>query len=181
MKAYCLQSAKAELNAADHLTYLTSAKFGDGEWRGSAETFLLNWRDRLRKHEDTLKEKSKRLGDDLKRTLLQNAVSLIPQLNDVKLRADQYRAASGHDTTYQQYHTFLVTVAQQYDRVFTKNSTPSRRKVYQHDIYAPGITRDSSTHTTLPFTTSTLTPKPFLFIRLTPDHRPSYQTPSGRR
>jgi hypothetical protein len=48
MKTYCLQSAKAEINAADHLTYLTSTKFGDGEWLGTAEAFLINGHDRLR-------------------------------------------------------------------------------------------------------------------------------------
>ncbi|KAG7358364.1 hypothetical protein IV203_014952 [Nitzschia inconspicua] len=43
MQEYCLRSAKAELNAADHLAYITNAKLGNGQWRGTAESFILNW------------------------------------------------------------------------------------------------------------------------------------------
>ncbi|KAG7345006.1 hypothetical protein IV203_032537 [Nitzschia inconspicua] len=116
MREYCLRSARAELNAADHLAYITNAKLGNGQWRGTAESFILNWQDRLRKHTDTLKDKSAALHDTTKLALLQNAVSLIPQLNDVKLRANQYNSATKQVTTYAEYVAFLVTASQQYDR-----------------------------------------------------------------
>ncbi|KAG7340327.1 hypothetical protein IV203_023870 [Nitzschia inconspicua] len=135
MREYCLRSAKAELNAADHLAYITNAKLGNGQWRGTAESFILNWQDRLRKHTDTLKDKSAALHDTTKLALLQNAVSLIPQLNDVKLRADQYNSATKQATTYAEYVAFLVTASQQYDRTNSQAVQPSRQKVYLHEAH----------------------------------------------
>ncbi|KAG7341092.1 hypothetical protein IV203_023043 [Nitzschia inconspicua] len=135
MREYCLRSAKAELNAADHLAYITNAKLGNGQWRGTAESFILNWQDRLRKHTDTLKDKSAALHDTTKLALLQNAVSLIPQLNDVKLRADQYNSATQQATTYAEYVAFLVTAAQQYDRTTSNAARPTGHKIYFHDAY----------------------------------------------
>jgi hypothetical protein len=40
---YHKTSTKAQINASDNLTYITSASIGSNEWQGSTEGFILHW------------------------------------------------------------------------------------------------------------------------------------------
>ena len=46
-------STQAAIDSSAFLTYLTSAKF-DSHWRGTAQSFVLNWCDKLRAYEDLI-------------------------------------------------------------------------------------------------------------------------------
>ena len=77
--AYALKSMKAAINSADILAYVTSAKFGDGSWRGSASSFILHWQDQVRLYEKQV-ELSEHFSPGQKRVMLQNAVHGLEEL-----------------------------------------------------------------------------------------------------
>jgi hypothetical protein len=43
--------------AVDLLMYITSSKFVDGTWNGTAQGFILNWQDKVRQYESILPAK----------------------------------------------------------------------------------------------------------------------------
>jgi uncharacterized protein with FMN-binding domain len=89
LQDYSVKSTKASLDASKLLSYITSAKMGDGAWKGSAHAFILNWQDKLRIYKKQVSTGAL-FSDDLKRTMLQNAVHPIEELRAVnKAQADQ--------------------------------------------------------------------------------------------
>jgi hypothetical protein len=48
LSEYALQSTKASLDSATLLAYITSAKLGDGKWKGTTHAFVLHWQDQIR-------------------------------------------------------------------------------------------------------------------------------------
>ena len=46
-------STQAAIDSSGLLSYLTSARF-DSHWRGTAQSFVLNWCDKLRAYEDLI-------------------------------------------------------------------------------------------------------------------------------
>jgi hypothetical protein len=47
--AYATRSTKSTLDSTELLQYVTSAKLGDGKWRGTTHAFILNWQDQIRR------------------------------------------------------------------------------------------------------------------------------------
>ena len=75
---YALQSTKATMDASNILSYITTAKLGDGKWNGTTHAFILHWQDQVRKYHDL--SSHHKLPLDLQRTMLENAVHNIPEL-----------------------------------------------------------------------------------------------------
>ena len=48
---YYTKSVKASLDQSQLMVYITTIKIGDGSWCGSAESFVLNWQDKVREFE----------------------------------------------------------------------------------------------------------------------------------
>ena len=48
LKSYHLSSTKAKMESSVILSYITSAKLGDGTWNGSTESFIINWQNQVR-------------------------------------------------------------------------------------------------------------------------------------
>ena len=84
------ESTTASINASALLAYITSIRLGDGEWTGPSESFILHWQDQVRKYE-MLVDITERFSDAVKRSMLRNAVSNIPELNGVKLQTDKFQ------------------------------------------------------------------------------------------
>ena len=137
LQEYSVTSTKASLDASKLLSYITSAKMGDGTWKGGAHAFILNWQDKLRMYEKQISTGAL-FSDDLKRTMLENAVNPIEELRVVKAQANQHKTQSGVDLTYEQYVNLLVSAASNYDTQFMpkeRQGQPSpRRAVYTHDV-----------------------------------------------
>ena len=68
--------------------------------------------------------------------MLENAVSDVDALNQVRVQAKQQTAHYGKILTYEQYCVLLLSAAQTYDKKFQRKrgSKQPRRHVYEHDI-----------------------------------------------
>ena len=137
IKNYALDSTKANIEASNLLSYITSAKIGDGHWKGTAEGFILHWQDQVRRYE-AMSHRSKHLHDATKKQMLENAVNAIDELRAVKRQADQIQTVSGTELTYRQYCRLVMSAAAQYDSQFKSQrlQTPksSNRSVYNHVV-----------------------------------------------
>ena len=47
-------SNKAKMNSSNILTYLTTAKLGDGNWRGTSESFIIHFLEQIRQYDSLL-------------------------------------------------------------------------------------------------------------------------------
>lgn len=117
LKEYSMKSTKASLDSRDLLSYISSSRLGDGKWNGTAHSYILHWQDQVRKYEELVSTKD-HLSDSLKRIMLENAVYKVPELRSVKIAADQHKAQSGTELTYEQYSGLLCSAAQQHDAQF---------------------------------------------------------------
>ena len=129
-------STKAALDASDILAYITSARLGDGSWKGTTHAFILHWRDQVRRYEKQVKP-SDHFSAGQKKVMLQNAVHPIPELRAVKVQADQLRTHNGVDVDYEQYVSLLCSAAHNYDGSSrSKGSGETRRRtIYEHELH----------------------------------------------
>jgi hypothetical protein len=74
-----LKPTKASLSSTNILEYITSAKIGDGSWNGTAENFILNWKEQVRLYEQ-LVPTTDNFSDGQKRTMLQTSVHPLQEL-----------------------------------------------------------------------------------------------------
>ena len=84
-------STQVAIDASGFLTYLTSAIFYS-HWRGTAQSFVMSWCDKLRAYED-LNGVNDQFSDLVKLNLLQNTVVGVDILHQVKLQ-------SAHDVAH---------------------------------------------------------------------------------
>jgi hypothetical protein len=138
ISAYAKSSTMASMEASNLLTYITSARLGDGTWKGKAHGFILHWQDQIRQYELILPT-SDHLSSSMKRTMLENAVAKVPELRAVKNQAAQHKTQNGGiDLSYEQYCALLASAAQDYDGSLTRDIKPmpsaARRSVYLTDI-----------------------------------------------
>ena len=87
LKAHHLKSTKAMIDSSAILSYVTSARLGNGEWKGTTEGFILHWQDQVRLYERQVLT-SDHFSDGQKRIMLENAVHNITELRQVKNNAD---------------------------------------------------------------------------------------------
>lgn len=138
--AYSVTSTKAALDSSHLLSYITAAKLADGNWKGSAHSFILHWQDKVRLYEKQVPT-DEHFSGRMKRTMLENAVQPLTELRAIKIQADQHKTQSGIDLTYEQYVDLLMSAASNYDIQFKPKdrhgSAPSRRAVYSHELQDP--------------------------------------------
>jgi len=72
-------SVHASVEAADLLSYITTARLGDGKWKGGCEDFIIHWEKTCDDY-DNLCEAGETLGKNQRKNLLQNAVNEIDDL-----------------------------------------------------------------------------------------------------
>ena len=119
------------ISASDMLSYVTSAKFDS--WKGTIESFMLNWQDQVRLHESLVDEDSY-FYENKKKMLLENAVTLVKSLHSVKDQADQMATHTGKTLDYDQHAGLLLSAATNYDLQFVSSSSTSTRKVYNSEL-----------------------------------------------
>ena len=56
LKDHSLKSTKATIDSSKILSYITSAKIGDGTWKGSSESFILHWEEQVQLYETLVKK-----------------------------------------------------------------------------------------------------------------------------
>jgi hypothetical protein len=134
LRDYAISSTKASMSSRDLLTYITSSRPGDQTWKGGTHAYILNWQDQLRKYQDLIPVND-HFSADLKRAMLENAVSQVPELRAIKNQANHANTQSGQHLTYLQYCSLLASVAQQFDNQYAQSNVKTKNHhVYQHDI-----------------------------------------------
>jgi hypothetical protein len=135
LKTHATTSTKALMDALTLLEYITSAKLGTGSWRGSTDGFVLHWNEQVHIYH-YLKESKDHFNGNMLRIMLQNAVTCISELRQVKTDADQHRTHSGTDLTFEQYSTLLESATIGYNAQFVRThpTRPKRTSVNLHDL-----------------------------------------------
>ena len=126
------RSTKAVIDSSNILAYVTSAKLGEGEWKGSTTSFIINWMDKVRQWEKQCPAED-RFSEGHKRVMLQNAVERIPELRAIKIQSELQVHQTGSLLSYDKYCTLLMSAAQSYDESY-KSKMRSKRTVYFHDL-----------------------------------------------
>ena len=139
-------STKASVNAADILSYITTAKIET--WKGTSESFVLHWQDQIRSYE-TLSITAKHLDDTLKLTLSQNTAHSNACLRVVKDQADQMKSYdSTNELIYDKHCALLLSAANNYDSQFVSTQTKNPRRVYASNMSDYDFHRDSPSEIT---------------------------------
>ena len=127
-----LKSTKAMIESSTILSYITSVRLGNGEWKGSTEGFILHWQNQVRLYERQVPP-SDHFSDGQKRIMLEVAVANIDDLRQVKNNADLEKAKTGVTLSYDQYSSLLLSAAAAYDIKFVSKRT--KHQVFTHDVY----------------------------------------------
>ena len=114
LKAYQNQSTKSAIKSSDLLTWVTGTKLDLNKWNGTTEKFLLFWQEQVRLWEEL--NPTQTLADPLKKTMLENAVSEIPELRQVKQQATQAAVKDGTPITCDQCSALLLSASQDFDK-----------------------------------------------------------------
>jgi hypothetical protein len=134
---YSIKSTKASLDSEKLLQYISSAKVGDENWKGTAQSFILRWQDQVRLY-DKIIEPSERLSDTTKKVMLETAVHPFEMLRAVMVQADQLKVTNGHSLDYVEYSRLLISAATNYISAYlNRTSKPvasGRCNAYTHDI-----------------------------------------------
>ena len=145
LQIHARASTQASLDNADLLSYITTTKLHDSKWRGTSHSFILHWCDQVRTYEDMIPPVDHFTGN-LKMAMLQNAVSGITELHQVKVQSAHDVAHGNSPLSYEQYKTLLLSTASTYDaRKGLARSRPSRL-VHETDL-DPAPTLSANVHT----------------------------------
>jgi Reverse transcriptase (RNA-dependent DNA polymerase) len=133
LREHHLQSTKASIESSTILSYITSARLGNGEWQGTTEAFILHWQNQVRMYERLIPSSAHFSGDQ-KRIMLENSVAPVEELRQVKINADYDKAKTGDALGYDKYVSLLLSAAISYDSQHLPKRTTGRRQVYNHEL-----------------------------------------------
>jgi Reverse transcriptase (RNA-dependent DNA polymerase) len=143
LKAHHLKSTKAMIESSTILAYITSARLGTGEWKGTTESFILNWMNQVRLYERQVPP-SDHFSDGQKRVMLEVAVHGLSELRQVKNNADLEKTKTGQSLKFDEYTSLLLSAASAYDSQFATKRI--KHQVFSHEVFDhddPDIPSDS--------------------------------------
>jgi hypothetical protein len=126
-----LKSTKAIIESSTILSYITSVRLWSGEWNGSTEGFITHWTNQVRLYERQVPI-CDHVSDGQKQIMLENAVTPISELRQVKNNSDLEQTKTGQSLTYDKYLNLLLSAATAYDNQFA--SKKPNRNVLMHSI-----------------------------------------------
>ncbi len=128
-------SSDAQAIIRDMREYSTmSTKYSsDGKWNGTLVAFIHHWQEQVRKYENLVPSKD-HFSDGLKKNMLQNAVSDIEELHNIRGTSNQLRGYLGTQITYHAYGQLLLSAAEQYDQKLLPKSSGAG-KSHKRQIY----------------------------------------------
>ena len=103
-------SRKADIDASSTLKYITTAKLGEGTWKGTIVGFISHWQEQVRQY-NKIVDDVEIIGPNLMHTMLKTAVFGIEELRAVQNTADQLQVFTGKGQTYEEYCTLLISAA----------------------------------------------------------------------
>ena len=114
LRDHYMSSTQAMLERDDIMESMTTIRLADMNWRRGQHDFILYMLDLFRRH-DAYKY-PERTDDNLKMTLLQNAVGGVPDLDEVKGQLQIHAAMHGFEPTYDKCVALLKSTASQNDK-----------------------------------------------------------------
>ena len=96
------------------IQYITSARFGQGKWRGTAFSFISHWEEQVSQYNKLVSEEEE-IQDRLKHNILKSSVANVTKLRTIQDTSDQLRTNTGKVQTYDQYLSLLISAATTYD------------------------------------------------------------------
>jgi hypothetical protein len=134
-----LRSTKAMIDSSSILSYITSVCMGNGEFQGTAENFVLHWQQQVRLYQRQVPS-SDHFSDGQLCTILENAVSPLEELRQVKVHGDLHKTKTGEALSYDEYSSLLLSADAQYD---SQNTRTKRGNGFNHrNVYAHDVTHD---------------------------------------
>ena len=131
LSACCEENAKAALDSSSLLACITAARID--EWKGSSESFILNWQEKVRQYELLVKSEEN-FSDAIKLTMLQNAVSHVEHLKQVKGTANQLKVSLRQDLLYDGCEKILKETVITHDSKLRVQPSRAVRKVHEHEV-----------------------------------------------
>ena len=95
------------MDATRLLQYITTAKLGEGKWKGTTQNFVLHWNERIKEHERLVPNPTDYFSNGQKLSMLQNAVHAIPELSLVKNQVELSEIQTGQPVSYDTYLNLL--------------------------------------------------------------------------
>ena len=129
LSAHAKQSTQAAIDTADLLSYITTIKLHESKWHGGSHTFVLYWCDKLCVYEELVPQ-SNCFTHNVKIIMLQNTVSGILELNQVKVQSAHNIALGRKPLNFSSYKDLLLSAATTYDA--TQGLSKGRP---QHNVY----------------------------------------------
>jgi hypothetical protein len=127
---YMKDSPRTNMEINRITKYVSTMKL-DGNWKGTAEQFLLHFKEQFRLLDD-LTEVHERMAERLRRILLELAVSEVSYLKNIA-NNDEYQKVLSKTTAvnFEQYFNLLLAAAQRNSQV-AGNAPSQRRSIYSH-------------------------------------------------
>jgi len=129
LEHHAKMSTKAQLAKDTLMTDLMTSKL-DSSWRGTNEGFFLMWKEKMRLFED-MTPNNHRYAPEIKRSMLENSVSLVTKLNSVKNISNQLVAIGNPPLEYEAYCDLLISASNQLDKLKQVPTNRSKRHVNQ--------------------------------------------------
>jgi hypothetical protein len=125
-------STKAKLSRDKLVIELTTSLL-DSTWRGTHEGFVLMWKEKMRLLED-MTSSQYHYADEVKLSMLQNAVSLVSKLSQIRDINDNLVAVGSLPLDYTTYSDMLISACNQLDKDLEvpRNSKSNRTVNYSH-------------------------------------------------
>jgi hypothetical protein len=124
-------STRAILESQTLHAFITGYRLTTTSWKGTMESFLLFWRDQLRKYEN-INEEINHADDKQKLNWLRNAVEGVGEFAHVRSAEDINARITKTSITYGEYFELLLGEAGRYDVKHAFATAPPKRTVYQH-------------------------------------------------
>ena len=113
IKKYGEESTTASIASSKIMEYLVSAKWGSPttRWKGGATGYVRYWKEQCRCYEEMTGIDP--FPDRTKITMLQSAVSTLPELNAIKTQDEHMRAVNkDYKLSFQAYYDLLISAAE---------------------------------------------------------------------
>jgi hypothetical protein len=126
LKKHAKSSTAAQISGDSLLKYITSARY-PGNWRGTSYAFVLHWKEQVTQYE---KLELEDIPPKQKLRMLQNTVTDIADLANVKQLSDQMVARGDPPLTFEGYIELLLSACSTYDKSNTTTRQSGQRNVY---------------------------------------------------
>jgi hypothetical protein len=129
------KSTRAILASQTLHSFITGYRLTDSSWKGTTTSFVLYWRDQMRKYE-SINETINKADPAQKLNWLRNAVEGVQTFADLRKIDDNLQRVTGKPLNYEECFDMILNEAGRYDVHHSSSPqrfTPASRTVYVHD------------------------------------------------